>query len=307
MIIVMRTGASTAEIDDVKQAVADEGLETYVMVGEERIVMGVVGVGVERVQHVESMSGVEQCIRVSKPYKLASSEHHPDRSSVRVGGVEIGAGAPIAVIAGPCAVESREQLLATARWVKREGATLLRGGAFKPRSSPYAFQGLGVEGLRLLAEARDETGLPVVSEITDPADVEVFDQYVDMLQIGEIERDFHEALSTKDIELMMSLWSQNATFTAGPGKTAVGRQQIQQFWLKSTAFKPSTEWVSDHPAYKLRVTVSGDRGTLHFECHFVDVKTREVEEVTAADMDVVRIDGRWLITNMVGGTAELST
>jgi len=132
-------------------------------------------------------------------------------------------------------------------------------------------------------------------------------EQVDMLQIGEIERDFHEALSTKDIELMMSLWSQNATFTAGPGKTAVGRQQIQQFWLKSTAFKPSTEWVSDHPAYKLRVTVSGDRGTLHFECHFVDVKTREVEEVTAADMDVVRIDGRWLITNMVGGTAELST
>jgi 3-deoxy-7-phosphoheptulonate synthase len=184
MIIVMRTGASTAEIDDVKQAVADEGLETYVMVGEERIVMGVVGVCVERVQYVESMPGVEQCIRVSKPYKLASSEHHPDRSSVRVGGVEIGAGAPIAVIAGPCAVESREQLLATARWVKREGATLLRGGAFKPRSSPYAFQGLGVEGLQLLAEAREETGLPVVSEITDPADVPVFEQYVDMLQVG---------------------------------------------------------------------------------------------------------------------------
>ncbi len=184
MIIVMRTGAAQEEIDDVKQAVAEEGLETYVMVGEERIVMGVVGVGVERVQHLESMAGVEQMIRVSKPYKLASVEHHPDRSSVRVGGVEIGAGAPIAVIAGPCAVESREQVLATARWVKREGATLLRGGAFKPRSSPYAFQGLGVEGLQLLAEAGAEVDLPVVSEITDPANVEVFDQYVDMLQVG---------------------------------------------------------------------------------------------------------------------------
>ncbi len=184
MIIVMRTEATQEEIDDVKQVVADEGLETYVMVGQERIVMGVVGVGVERVQHVELMPGVEQCIRVSKPYKLASSEHHPDRSSVRVGSVEIGAGAPLAVMAGPCAVESREQLLATARWVKREGATLLRGGAFKPRSSPYAFQGLGVEGLRLLAEAREETGLPVVSEITDPADVPVFEDYVDMLQVG---------------------------------------------------------------------------------------------------------------------------
>ena len=184
MIIVMRTGASNEEIAEVRKTVAEEGLETYVMVGEERIVMGVVGVGVERVQHVESMPGVEKCIRVSKPYKLASKEHHPDRSSVRVGDVEIGAGAPVAVIAGPCAVESREQLLATARWVKREGATLLRGGAFKPRSSPYAFQGLGVEGLQLLAEAREETGLPVVSEITDPANVEVFDRYVDMLQVG---------------------------------------------------------------------------------------------------------------------------
>jgi 3-deoxy-7-phosphoheptulonate synthase len=184
MIIVMRTGAAQQEIDDVKQAVAEEGLETYVMVGEERIVMGVVGVGVERVQHVELMPGVEQCIRVSKPYKLASVEHHPGRTSIRVGGVEIGAGAPLAVIAGPCAVESREQVLATARWVKREGATLLRGGAFKPRSSPYAFQGLGVAGLQLLAEAREETGLPVVSEITDPNDVAVFEEYVDMLQIG---------------------------------------------------------------------------------------------------------------------------
>ncbi len=132
-------------------------------------------------------------------------------------------------------------------------------------------------------------------------------EQVDMFQIGEIERDFHEALSKKDIELMMSLWSQNATFTAGAGKTATGKRQIQQFWLKSQAFKPSTEWVSDHPAYKLRVTVNGDRGTLHFECHFVDVNTGEVEEVTAGDLDVSRIDGRWLITNMVGGTAELSS
>jgi 3-deoxy-7-phosphoheptulonate synthase len=184
MIIVMRTGAAQEDIDDVKKAVAEEGLETYVMVGQERIVMGVVGVGVERVQHLETMDGVEKLIRVSKPYKLASNEHHPDRSSVRVGNVEIGAGAPLVVIAGPCAVESREQVLATARWVKREGATLMRGGAFKPRSSPYAFQGLGVEGLKLLAEARAETGLPVVSEITNPADVSVFDEYVDMLQIG---------------------------------------------------------------------------------------------------------------------------
>lgn len=184
MIVVMRTEAKQEEIDAVKKAVADEGLETYEMVGEERTVMGVVGVGVERVEHVEVMPGVEQLIRVSKPYKLASSEHHPDRTSVKVAGVAVGAGAPLAVIAGPCAVESREQVLATARWVKREGATMMRGGAFKPRSSPYAFQGLGVEGLKLLAEAREETGLGVVSEITDPHLVDTFDQYVDMLQVG---------------------------------------------------------------------------------------------------------------------------
>jgi len=152
MIIVMRTGAEEQEIADVKKAVAEEGLETYVMVGQERTVMGVVGVGVERVHHLETMPGVEQLIRVSKPYKLASNEHHPDRSSIRVGDVEIGAGAPVVVIAGPCAVESRE--------------------------------GLGIEGLKLLAEVREETGLPVVSEITDPALVPVFDEYVDMLQIG---------------------------------------------------------------------------------------------------------------------------
>lgn len=180
----MRTGAEESQIDAVREAIAAEGLETYVMVGEERIVMGVVGLGVERVEHVQLMPGVEQVIRVSKPYKLASREHHTDRSRVRVGNVEIGAGAPIAVMAGPCAVESREQVMATARWVKREGAVILRGGAFKPRTSPYAFQGLGVEGLRLLAEAREEVGLPVVSEVTDPGQVEVFEQYVDMLQVG---------------------------------------------------------------------------------------------------------------------------
>src|SRR5688500_7593943 len=115
-------------------------------------------------------------------------------------------------------------------------------------------------------------------------------EQVDKFQIGEIERDFHEALSKKDIDQMMGLWSQNATFTAGPGKTATGKQQIQQFWLNSKAFAPSPEWVSDHPAYKLRVTVSGDRGTLHFECHFVDVNTGEVDATTAGDLDVSRVE-----------------
>jgi 3-deoxy-7-phosphoheptulonate synthase len=145
----------------------------------------VVGQGVERVAHVASMPGVEQVVRVSKPYKLASSEHHRDRTRVRVGNdVFIGGGSPLVVMAGPCAVESREQLAATARWVKREGATMLRGGAYKPRSSPYTFQGLEVEGLKLLASVRDEVGLPIVTEVTNPADVPVFEDHVDMLQVG---------------------------------------------------------------------------------------------------------------------------
>ena len=130
MIIVMRTGASQEEIDDVKQAVAEEGLETYVMVGEERIVMGVVGVGVERVQHVELMPGVEQCIRVSKPYKLASVEHHPDRTSIRVGGVEIGAGAPIAVIV--TRVESASDSISSCVWAIELGGVAVCVSSGRP-------------------------------------------------------------------------------------------------------------------------------------------------------------------------------
>jgi 3-deoxy-7-phosphoheptulonate synthase len=197
MIVVMRTGATQSDIDEVKRTIEEHDLEAYVSVGEERTVIGVVGQGVERVEHIASLPGVEQVIRVSKPYKLASREHHPDRSRIRVGNVQFGAGAPVVVMAGPCAVESREQLLATARWVKREGATILRGGAYKPRSSPYAVQGLGTEGLQLLSDVRDEVGLPVVSEVTDPHDVEIFDRHVDMLQVGA--RNMHNFVLLKAV------------------------------------------------------------------------------------------------------------
>ena len=129
----------------------------------------------------------------------------------------------------------------------------------------------------------------------------------DTYDIGRIEEQFHQAMTLKDIDQMMSLWAPNATLTVGPDLTAAGLDEIREFWLtKSVAFAPETTWVSDHPAYKLAVTVNGDRGTLHFECHFVDVNTGEVEQVTAGDLEVARIDDRWLITNMVGGTAELS-
>jgi ketosteroid isomerase-like protein len=128
----------------------------------------------------------------------------------------------------------------------------------------------------------------------------------DSYAISLIERDFHQSLAQKDIDRLMALFSPNATFTFGPGQTATAKKQIRSTWLKSSVFKRTNDWLSDHPAYKLRVTVNGDRGTLHFECHFIDIKSRKVAAVTAADIDVARIDGRWLITKLVGGTAELS-
>ena len=129
-------------------------------------------------------------------------------------------------------------------------------------------------------------------------------RFQDMWEIDKIEKDFHQATSSKDIELMLSLYAPNATFTVGGGETAIGLDEIREFWTeKSPVF--DNNWVSDHPAYKLEITVNGDRGTLHFECHFVNAETQVVEAVTAGDADVARIDGKWLITNFVGGTAEL--
>jgi 3-deoxy-7-phosphoheptulonate synthase len=184
MIVVMKTGATRDEIDEVRRTIEAHDLQAFVSTGEERTVIGVVGADVGRVEHRGSLPAVDQIVRITQPYKLASIEHHPERSRVRVRDIDIGGGTELKVVGGPCAVESREQLLATARLVRREGATLLRGGAFKPRTSPYAFQGLGLEGLRLLAEAREETNLPTITEITDPGQVELFDEYVDMLQVG---------------------------------------------------------------------------------------------------------------------------
>ncbi len=128
---------------------------------------------------------------------------------------------------------------------------------------------------------------------------------VDLYEISKIERSFHEAISKKNIREMVSLFAPHATGTFAPGKTVTGREQIRRVWLKSKAFKPTTHWLSDHPAYKLKVTVDGDRGTLHFECHFIDLRTAKIAALTAGNLDVARIGGRWLITNFVGSTSEL--
>jgi hypothetical protein len=140
----------------------------------------------------------------------------------------------------------------------------------------------------------------------DSEDLQQLQLKADKWEIDAIEKNFHKATTLQNIDLMMSLYSPNATLTIG-SVTAAGKEEIRRMWLEEgTAFQPGTHLISDHPAYKVKITVSGDRGTLHFECHYVDVETGEMVLVTAADADVARIDGQWLITNLAGGSTELT-
>jgi ketosteroid isomerase-like protein len=129
----------------------------------------------------------------------------------------------------------------------------------------------------------------------------------DLWEIDQLEKNFHKATSRQDIDLMMSLWAPNATFTIGPGKTLTGKKQIRRFWrLEAPQFKPKNRWLSDTSAYKIRITANGDRGTLYFECHYIDVKTHKVVRIAAGDNEVARINGHWLITSNVGASPTLS-
>ncbi|HEV8538520.1 MAG TPA: 3-deoxy-7-phosphoheptulonate synthase [Bacteroidota bacterium] len=184
MIVVMKAGASQKDIEQVVERIEQLGLKAHLSTGVERTIIGLIGD--ERLIKREQLSllpHVENVIPVLKPYKLASREFKPTDSIVDVAGVKIG-GRTIALIAGPCSVETEEQLMVTAEAVKASGARLLRGGAYKPRTSPYAFQGLGEDGLKLLAKAREKTGLGVVTEVMESAEVELVAEYADMLQVG---------------------------------------------------------------------------------------------------------------------------
>jgi 3-deoxy-7-phosphoheptulonate synthase len=187
MFVVMRTGATEAEVNGVKGLILAEGLTPFENAGADRVVIAVVGeIGARRPQlkaRLEDMPGVETVTAISKPYKLVSREFHPEDTVIRVLDAVIGDGS-LTVMAGPCSIESREQLIETVDFVAAHGATVLRGGAFKPRTSPYSFQGLGVEGLRYLAEARERTGLPVITEVMEPNQVDIVAEYADILQIG---------------------------------------------------------------------------------------------------------------------------
>lgn len=187
MVIVMQVGAAEEDVQSVIRQVEEAGFRPFVNPGVERKVIAVLGeVNISKYELVDvfaNMKGVERVDLISDPFKLSSRQYHPANLIVRVGGVDIG-GEALVVAAGPCSVESREQIMAAAEAVRDAGATLLRGGAFKPRSSPHSFQGLGEEGLRLLQEAGRQAGLPVVTEVLDTHDVDMVCHYADMLQIG---------------------------------------------------------------------------------------------------------------------------
>jgi 3-deoxy-7-phosphoheptulonate synthase len=187
MFVVMAAGATEADVNGVKGHILAEGLTPFEHEGTSRTVIAVVGeLGGRRQQLMNKMStmpGVETVTPITKPFKLVSREFHPEDTVIRILDTVIGDGS-LSVMAGPCSIESREQLLETADYVAAHGATVIRGGAFKPRTSPYSFQGLGVEGLRYLAEARERTGLPVITEVMDTTQVDITAEYADILQIG---------------------------------------------------------------------------------------------------------------------------
>ncbi len=185
MIIVMQTGSTQADIQAVLDRLKEYDLQGHLTVGAERTVVAVVGATIPPTlrEEMEHFRGVKETVRITQPYKLVSREVRPHDTIVDVRGVKIGGGS-VVVIAGPCSVESEEQIMESARVVRAAGATMLRGGAFKPRSSPYTFRGLGELGLKLLAQARDATGLPVVTEVMTPGDVDLVARYADVFQIG---------------------------------------------------------------------------------------------------------------------------
>ncbi len=185
MIVVMAKDSTPEQLEDVKARISRRpGLEPQVSEGAERIVVGVIGVVTPDMRdEMALVPGVSEVIPITKPYKMASREFHSENSIVMVGDVAVGGPEPV-VMAGPCSVEDEEQMVSTAKSVKASGARILRGGAFKPRTSPYSFRGMGIDGLKLLNIAKQETGLPIITEVMTPGDVDTVAQYSDVLQVG---------------------------------------------------------------------------------------------------------------------------
>ena len=184
MMIIMKSNATPQEVEHVIEHIKEAGLSVHLSQGVEATIIGAIGETHSiPTEQFEVLDGVEAVQRITQPYKLASRQFHPENSIFPLDGFTVG-GDEMPIIAGPCSVESRSQIIETAHAVKEAGACALRGGVFKPRTSPYSFQGLGEEGLELLAEARDATGLPIVVEIMSQVQIDVMVKYVDVLQVG---------------------------------------------------------------------------------------------------------------------------
>ncbi|MBZ0157615.1 MAG: 3-deoxy-7-phosphoheptulonate synthase [Alphaproteobacteria bacterium] len=225
-IIVLKPGSSEEALRHLLKKLESMGLKANVSQGTERTIIGVIGdtskVTENEEDAIRAMEGVENVVRIVKPYKLASRDFRKENTEISVRGTVIG-GTKIQVIAGPCAVENRTIIMSIAEKVREGGATFLRGGAFKPRTSPYAFQGLGEEGLHYLADAREKTGLPIVTEIMDPRDLDVLMQYADIIQIG--------ARNMQNFRLLLEVGSVNKPILLKRGLSATIKE-----WLMSAEY-----------------------------------------------------------------------
>jgi 3-deoxy-7-phosphoheptulonate synthase len=232
MVVVMRSDAVEADVERVVERVREAGGDAFVSPGKFRTIIGLVGDTESFLSlPLATLPGVEQIVRVGKPYKLVARELHPRPSTVHIGNAAIGR-ETFSVIAGPCAVETREQALGAARAAAKAGATVLRGGAYKPRTSPYAFQGLAKQGLEILAECRAETGLPVVTEVVDAGDVEHVAEVADALQIGtrnmqnfallkEVGRVHKPVLLKRGLSATVEEWLMAAEYVAQQGNSEI--------------------------------------------------------------------------------------
>ena len=251
MIIVMRSGASQEQIDTVIEKVHSFGLRTHPIFGVQKTVIGIIGDDKTRiVEKMQSMPGVEDIIPILQPYKFAGREAHPENTVIKLNGASIG-GDQAVVIAGPCAVESEEQLMETAKAVKRLGASIVRGGAFKPRTSPFSFQGLEKKALKMLAKVKTDLGIPVITEVLDIQNIEVIARHADILQVGarnmqnfallkELAKMRHPILLKRGFSATVTEW-----LTAADYLLAEGNQQVIMCERGIRTFEDSTRFSLD--------------------------------------------------------------
>lgn len=274
MIVVMKSGASEALVNQVVKRLKDFGFEVHLSQGVERTVIGAIGEKTaEKIQQLEATDGVEKIVPILQPYKLAGREFKQEKSQIDVRGVVFG-GERVPVIAGPCAVESYDQLMETARAVKAAGASLMRGGAYKPRTSPYSFQGLAEEGLEIMKAAREETGLGIVTEVVNPRDVEMIERYVDMFQIGarnmqnftlltEVGRTGKPVLLKRGLSATISEWIMAAEYvlSAGNADVILCERGIRTFETETRNTLDLSAVAAVHELSHLPVVVDPSHGT----------------------------------------------